>query len=145
MDIRALSKKQLAGQRLMVGFDGPDFSDDVKYLIDWGDGTNTGWIGPYNPEETITQSHSWTEQGNFTIKAKAKDEFDSESEWTTLPITMPKNRQSINPAFLLLFSVPVKHIALRQYSNSQPSNIFSDNLPLLPSEVVEVLLLLLLV
>lgn len=32
--MKALSKEQLAGQRLMVGFDGPDFSDDVKYLID---------------------------------------------------------------------------------------------------------------
>ena len=32
--MKTFSKEQLAGQRLMVGFDGPDFSDDVKYLID---------------------------------------------------------------------------------------------------------------
>jgi beta-N-acetylhexosaminidase len=32
--MKAFSTKQLAGQRLMVGFDGPDFSDEVKYLID---------------------------------------------------------------------------------------------------------------
>jgi beta-N-acetylhexosaminidase len=34
MDMKAFSTEQLAGQRLMVGFDGPDFSDDLKYLID---------------------------------------------------------------------------------------------------------------
>ena len=31
--MKALPKEQLAGQRLMVGFDGTDFSDEVKHLI----------------------------------------------------------------------------------------------------------------
>jgi beta-N-acetylhexosaminidase len=34
MDLRSLSAKVLAGQRLMVGFDGTEFNSDLKYLID---------------------------------------------------------------------------------------------------------------
>ena len=34
MDIKTFSKEQLAGQRLMVGFEGTEFSADLKYMID---------------------------------------------------------------------------------------------------------------
>ncbi|MFH0727476.1 MAG: glycoside hydrolase family 3 N-terminal domain-containing protein [Pseudomonadota bacterium] len=34
MDIRSLSAKSLAGQRLMVGFDGTQFDSHLRYLID---------------------------------------------------------------------------------------------------------------
>ncbi len=34
MDTKAWSNQQLAGQRLVVGFDGTEFSEDLKYLID---------------------------------------------------------------------------------------------------------------
>jgi beta-N-acetylhexosaminidase len=34
MDIKTFSKEQLAGQRLMVGFEGTEFSSDLKYMID---------------------------------------------------------------------------------------------------------------
>ncbi len=34
MEIKALSNEQLAGQRLMVGFDGTGLNDDLKFLID---------------------------------------------------------------------------------------------------------------
>ena len=33
MDINSFTKKELAGQRLMVGFEGDEFSDDLRYLI----------------------------------------------------------------------------------------------------------------
>jgi hypothetical protein len=74
--------------------------DDVKYLIDWGDN---------NIEETDYQSsgsdvllkHSWDEEGNYTIKAKAIDIFGSESSWGSLEISIPKNR-ALNYKFYLL-------------------------------------------
>lgn len=34
MDLHSLSARALAGQRLMVGFDGTEFDSDLKYLID---------------------------------------------------------------------------------------------------------------
>jgi hypothetical protein len=66
----------------------PD-ADDVSYYIEWGDGTNSGWIGPYTSEDVITQSHNWTKKGDYMIKAKAKDINGAESDWGTFSVTMP--------------------------------------------------------
>jgi hypothetical protein len=63
--------------------------DQVSYYIDWGDGTNSGWVGPSASGEQITQSHTWAAKGNFTIKAKAKDTAVHESDWGTLTVSMP--------------------------------------------------------
>jgi outer membrane protein assembly factor BamB len=62
--------------------------DDIYYYIDWGDSTNSGWIGPCASGEEITQ---WADAGSYTIRAKVRDYFDQESAWATLEITMPKH------------------------------------------------------
>jgi parallel beta-helix repeat protein len=66
----------------------PD-DNKVYYFIDWGDSTNSGWIGPYISGFAIIQSHAWTTKGTYTIKAKAKDVYGNESGWGTLQVTMP--------------------------------------------------------
>ena len=66
----------------------PD-GEQVWYWIDWGDGTNTSWKGPYDSGTEITESHTWKSKQNFTIKAKAKDSKDAESNWATLIISVP--------------------------------------------------------
>ena len=66
----------------------PD-GDDVSYYIEWGDGTNSGWIGPSSSGDTTIQSHTWTKKGTYTIKAKAKDIYGNESDWGQLSVTMP--------------------------------------------------------
>jgi len=63
--------------------------DDVYYYIAWGDGFDTGWLGPYNSGEAISQSHTWTKRGTYTIQCKAKDVHGWESGWGTLKVTMP--------------------------------------------------------
>jgi hypothetical protein len=68
----------------------PD-GDEVSYFIDWGDGTNSSWIGPYTSGNLISKSHTWTKKGDYTIKAKAKDSYGNESGWGTLKITMPRS------------------------------------------------------
>ena len=55
--------------------------DDLYLWIDWGDNSNTGWIGPYSSGEEVKLSPSWSENGVYTIKAKAKDMRDAESNW----------------------------------------------------------------
>ena len=55
---------------------------DVYYYIEWGDGNDTGWIGPYPSGEEITRSHSWSENGTYVIRAKAKDIYGHESDWS---------------------------------------------------------------
>lgn len=57
--------------------------DQVYYMFDWGDGTQSEWIGPVNSGTQVTIKHSWTQIGNYSVKAKAKDVKESRSKWTT--------------------------------------------------------------
>lgn len=66
----------------------PD-GDTLYYLIDWGDGTNGSWIGPYESGAMVAVSHTWITKGSYTIQAMAKDSVGNESGWGTLSVTMP--------------------------------------------------------
>ena len=78
--------------------------EQILFWFDWDDGTNTGWIGPFNSGETCEANHIWQEKGNYQIRVKAMDINDYESDWSdSLPISMPKNKKSINTPFLLRF------------------------------------------
>jgi hypothetical protein len=61
----------------------------VYFFIDWGDKTPSVWHGPYSSGKEINVSHTWNKRGTFTIKAKAKDTSDYESDWGTLQVHMP--------------------------------------------------------
>ena len=77
--------------------------DNLYYLIDWGDGSNSGWIGLFDSGEEITVKHVWSEKGTYIIQVKAKDVFNAESDWATLSVTMPCSYKPM-PQFLeLLF------------------------------------------
>jgi hypothetical protein len=69
----------------------PD-ENDVYFYIQWGDGDTVEWTGPYSSGEEITLSHSWDSIGTYTIKVKAKDNYDAESSWAELTVKMPKAR-----------------------------------------------------
>mgnify|MGYP006290074237 CR=1 FL=1 len=56
--------------------------DDIYYMFDWGDGSNSGWLGPYPHGTTIAASHKWYNKGVYNIKAKAKDIKGIESKWS---------------------------------------------------------------
>jgi PKD repeat protein len=90
----------------------PD-GNDVYFYIEWGDGTDSGWIGPYESGEEVTKTHIWNKRGNYTIKAKAKDVFDEESDWGYLEVKMPKNN-IINPFERFLEQHPYMFPMLRQ-------------------------------
>ena len=47
--------------------------DDIYYLFDWGDGTDSGWLGPYPSGTTVVATHSWKYGGTYNVKLKAKD------------------------------------------------------------------------
>jgi len=67
----------------------PD-GDDVYYCIDWGDGTDEVCIGPYTSDEEAIITHTWTEKNTYTLRVKAKDANDAESDWATLQLSMSK-------------------------------------------------------
>ena len=75
--------------------------DDVSYFIDWGDGTNSSWIGPYSSGMTVTQTHTWTVKGTYVISAKAKDSHGNESDWGTLSVSMPSSYEPQHEPILL--------------------------------------------
>ena len=65
--------------------------DEIYYLFDWGDGSNSGWIGPYTSGEEVSASHIWTEIGDYEIRVKAHD-GKRKSNWSeplTFYVTSP--------------------------------------------------------
>jgi hypothetical protein len=69
----------------------PD-GDDVFYHIRWGDGYVEIWKGPFASGEDFEISHTYQNQGSFTIEAKARDFLDFESDVATLDVTMPRTK-----------------------------------------------------
>jgi hypothetical protein len=77
-------------------------NDNIYYFILWGDGSNSSWIGPYASGEEITQTHTWSKRGTYTVSAKVKDIGEYESSWTHHEIkiilgggSQPSNNQQI--------------------------------------------------
>ncbi len=56
--------------------------DSIFYWFDWGDGTSSGWLGPYGSGDTCTASNSWSDPEAYDVKVKAKDTYDHESDWS---------------------------------------------------------------
>jgi len=95
----------------------PD-GDDLFCMWDWGDGNNTGWLGPYASGEMMCASHAWSEEGTYTIRVKLKDEYGNESDWLShviiieagapyVEITKPKRAVYIRDNKIIPFIVPV--------------------------------------
>jgi len=69
-------------------------NDDVYYLFDWDDGSNSGWLGPHPSEETINTTHTWLEKGSYIVRVKARDTEGHESRWSqALHVSMPKVKE----------------------------------------------------
>lgn len=62
----------------------------IEYYVDWGDDSNSGWIGPHQSGTEIFLNHTWKEEDNYQIRVMAKDTYGSESDWSSLDISMPK-------------------------------------------------------
>jgi len=64
--------------------------ENIYYYWDWGDGSNSKWLGPYQSGQEVTESHKWDSQGDFQIRVKAKDVNNAESDWSKLSVSIPK-------------------------------------------------------
>ena len=77
--------------------------DDVYYYILWGDGYIEKWEGPYPSGTGFEISHTYDNKGTYLIEAKARDSEGYESNWTTMNVTMPRNKpREINNIYLNL-------------------------------------------
>ncbi|UCB58161.1 MAG: metallophosphoesterase [Thermoplasmatales archaeon] len=83
-----------------------DPNDDNIFLwVDWDDGTEEGWFGPYESGIEIFLNHTWENKMNYLIKAKSKDINGEESDWTTHTMIMPRDKISFNSFFFKLFNL----------------------------------------
>lgn len=93
--------------------DDPD-GDKIYYLFEWGDGTDSGWIGPYSSGVPVEASKSWTSGGDYNVRVKAKDDGDLESGWSenhTISIMEGPQLQIGNiVGGLFKVKVPIKNI-----------------------------------
>ena len=91
--------------------------EDVYYWIDWGDETNTSWIGPYASGEEVTKKHTWLGQGVFVIKGKAKNALDIESSWSepiNITIFTPELDISIIKGGIFKINTAIKNIGMAE-------------------------------
>jgi hypothetical protein len=80
----------------------PD-DDQVYYYFSWGDGSNSGWVGPYTSGDTASVTNSWSDTASYAIKVKAKDENGQETNYSEqVWIHISKSRVITNPFLLQL-------------------------------------------
>jgi hypothetical protein len=48
-------------------------SDSLSYFFDWGDGTQSGWVGPVLPGAECGLAHNYPDTGAYGARAKSKD------------------------------------------------------------------------
>jgi PKD repeat protein len=89
----------------------------IWYYVDWGDGSNTGWIGQYNSGQQITLGHRWSSKGNYIISCKTKDPYNADSNLGTITVTMPRNRLLNKPFFNFLENHPLLFQLLQRLLN----------------------------
>jgi len=65
----------------------------IKYIIEWGDEKSTET--EYS-NIAVEACHTFEEQGEYKIKAKAIDIHGAESAWTTIDVNLPKNKPFIS-------------------------------------------------
>ena len=79
----------------------------LYYCFDWGDDTDSGWIGPYESGYKASANHTWDEEDTYWIKVKAKNDPNCdgdlsdgcESSWSRyLQVIVPKEKS----AYILL-------------------------------------------
>jgi outer membrane protein assembly factor BamB len=69
--------------------------DDIYYILDWGDGSHLDHYGPYQNDIDVLVNHTWSEQGDYTLKCKVKDIHDLESDWSSFNLNIPRTNFQI--------------------------------------------------
>ncbi len=59
----------------------PD-GDSISYQFDWGDGSLSDWTSYVPSGDSVRMDHSWSSEGTYEVKVKAKDKYGLESGWS---------------------------------------------------------------
>jgi len=80
--------------------------DQIEYYVDWGDLTNTGWFGPYASGVECNTTHTWHAESMYIVKVKARDSYNTESNWSEIEVNITSNSTIETPkAFILGFCI----------------------------------------
>jgi hypothetical protein len=82
-------------------FSDPDGNSLYLYISAFGIDSGVWW-GPYPPEGKEYINYYWDEPGEYVVKAKVKDPYNAESDWTILNVTVEKSK-SIEKSIPSLF------------------------------------------
>lgn len=64
---------------------------ELYYQWDWDDGSTSNWLGPYDSGDNVFVSHTFEEEGSYSIRVRCRDEYGLESEWSDpLAVSMPR-------------------------------------------------------
>ena len=105
-----------AGEEYYYSFISNDLDNNpISYFIEWGDGTTSETV-EYASSEIAWAEHIFNEQGTYTIKAKARDSLDEESEWSEpFVVSMPRYKPSTR-LYWLLDEYPILRLLLELLS-----------------------------
>jgi len=90
----------------------PD-GDDMTYHVEWGDGNIDEGLIHSHGEAVLT--HSWTDQGSYTVRVKVIDIYEAESDWAELSVSMPRNRAINTLFFNFLQNYPILYQFLQRF------------------------------
>jgi hypothetical protein len=72
-----------AGEELTYIIVAEDYEGNVVYYyVEWDDGTFDDWFGPYPSGAEAPATHVWEVDGDYKIRARAKDTLDSIGDWS---------------------------------------------------------------
>ncbi|UCF12695.1 MAG: tandem-95 repeat protein [Thermoplasmatales archaeon] len=125
--IPILSGPNVAGPNVSIDFSSLSTDregDQIYYKWDWGDGTISEWLGPYESNQIATTNHSWNNENEFFVRVKSKDSYDEESDWSeTHNVSVAQQIKIIEPQpgfvmfDLLFFNRTYFYIAILDFLN----------------------------
>lgn len=75
------------------------YDKNLYYKFNWGDGISD-WIGPISSGSIIVGEHNWTKAGSYSIRVKAKNEDNYESDWSeSHVVTISKKVEITKPSY----------------------------------------------
>jgi hypothetical protein len=81
---------------------------EVYFYISWGDGEFLAWEGPFSSGEEIEFGHAYQETGDYTIVARAMDQYEARSIQSNFNLKISTDRGKSN-IFNLRFVEFLRH------------------------------------
>ncbi len=95
--------------------------DSLWFMLDWGDGTLSDWIGPFGSGQSGKVHYIWTEVGTYKVKVRARDKHYGQSDWSEPATLVIVENQGPNiPIITGSTSAPPKKLLTFTFSAEDP-------------------------